>query len=1670
MYTSIPARRYQTRIIAANNLARVFPVLILIFFLTGLLRAQSACPLNCNDQINISLDENCQRILVPDDVLENPDSCQNAVVSLTYPYGTHSYSSPLVDRTHLGYTIIYRVTDTVNRNSCWGYILVEDKFPPQPVCKSIEISCFQLARFNDILGKVQDNCSQVGKAVISALYWVEYGCDSAFLGRVFRTIRTYDQWGNSSLCMDTLRIRKDSLHHIKCPDHLQLNCRINCEKPGGGPELIQFSPDPGHPFYPSPEFLLQLQERDTFGSNTRTCIPRDSMIVPGIRDILIVAVLKNTPFPAHSGLSGLASSDTCVALDTCVNMWTTEGSHRGGLCKISLGYKDHIVPVCGSGFKIRREWKIADWCAQRDTVCVQYIKIEDQEAPVITGGRTRYYSSVKAHDCFVPIPLEALQAEDCDPVLQTYYLEYADGDKGKKIVLNGTLPASLNLTARGGINGKRCFEIRLALTDPCLNKTETLLEACISDLSPPTPLCDESAQVTVDPATCWARVYAKDLDNGSRDNCCNLLHFAVAPMSQVESTRAQAISKIETVCGRNEYWGKKAFYDAYIENWINCYVFNDYVDLTECGNVQLVLRVYEACGIPLYDPHTFPCSPHDWFCYNTSHLFRAEFNFNWFDKHDKWFKDLTPRNCDWAPPVFCGDSLYAWLTHLKIRDHDKKEGFPGSIEFEDFRHFRHIFYLSKNCLELDFTPDYVNKMKALTVFEPGNTCSKNLYHDCMVRVAVADKTPPVCEKPKDLTVYCDGQSGNYTYAQAKYWSCSDGKEKGKWPYAIECRKEGDGDLSDATDPTGKPFGYYGGPILVYNHDDHGPSPADCEEPYNTWKPVYCKQWLCLDSLDTGRKTDYKSFFSKAIFKNGGKPAEPAGSNAFYIWDNCQLDTAVKIEDTEYLDPCGAGWLKRTWTVTDRCGNKTICDQKINAVHRSDFEVLFPPDVVISCMDSASLYPGLDQITGQVMIMDDECELVGVNYEDTRYDIVVDGCYKIVRKWTLIDWCKYDPLQKERAPDIIVNDSLVADKNNRACVIRNLKDDGDGYMVYTQIIKVVDELAPVLTCKDSLLCTYVDGCKERFSFSFSATDNCTPSGQIGYKWELDAGGDGTIEKRSIPNVKNFSEELASGQYRLTVYATDHCGNYDTCVINLTVKDCKQPTPYCFNGISTVVMPRTGEITLWASDFNAGSFDNCTAKENLKFYFGNEDCTGPGEPSKTFTCKELGFQLLCIWVVDEAGNGDYCTTYVEIQDHSNPRVCSVASLLGLGGNVKTENAEPVQDVQVELKSPSGLPFQMITGNDGRYAFEGLQFNKNYQVVPARTGDWMNGVSTLDLVIIQQHVLGVKPLQSMYKLIAADIDHSSEVNVIDLVELRKLILGIYDKLPANPSWRFAEKSSTDNRYPYAIREIIEMKGLLQSGFQHDFVGIKIGDVNQSVTAHNLLGTESRNNEKEWVLAVDDLVLEPGQSYEVPFRNAIGSLLLGYQFTFGLDPQALEFDGYQSGSLRLDPSNFGFNHLDQGWISTSWNTEPVLSLQKDETLFTIRLKAKKKVRLSEVLSIHSKLTPAEAYSSTDETKAVRLMFTGSKQVTSKMVLHQNTPNPFKLYTLIGLELPQAGSAVLTITDISGKTLKAIRGDFGKGYHQIRVEKADLPASGVLYYRLAFGDQVLVKKMVVLE
>src|SRR5690606_14487932 len=121
--------------------------------------------------------------------------------------------------------------------------------------------------------------------------------------------------------------------------------------------------------------------------------------------------------------------------------------------------------------------------------------------------------------------------------------------------------------------------------------------------------------------------------------------------------------------------------------------------------------------------------------------------------------------------------------------------------------------------------------------------------------------------------------------------------------------------------------------------------------------------------------------------------------------------------------------------------------------------------------------------------------------------------------------------------------------------------------------------------------------------------------------------------------------ACGDYhRLRWAVTDGCGNYDEADYLIRLYDCKAPVPICYNGLSTVVMPSNGEVTIWATDFNAASYDDCTPGESLVFSFSGTSY----QPSFTFTCNNVpafGEPIpVQIWVGD-GGSDQNCNGIIE-----------------------------------------------------------------------------------------------------------------------------------------------------------------------------------------------------------------------------------------------------------------------------------------------------------------------------------------------------------------------------------------------------------------------------------------
>jgi hypothetical protein len=556
---------------------------------------------------------------------------------------------------------------------------------------------------------------------------------------------------------------------------------------------------------------------------------------------------------------------------------------------------------------------------------------------------------------------------------------------------------------------------------------------------------------------------------------------------------------------------------------------------------------------------------------------------------------------------------------------------------------------------------------------------------------------------------------------------------------------------------------------------------------------------------------------------------------------------------------------------------------------------------------------------------------------------------------------------------------------------------------------------------------------------------------------------------------YNSPWCGDYHRILWSVEDDCGNFSFCEYLFRLEDCKQPSPVCINGLSTVVMPSSGAVTIWAKDFDASSFDDCTPADELLFSFSGDTY----QPSFTYTCDNVpafGVEIAVnIWVADfgtddncngqiswNERNKDFCTTTIVIND--NEDVCDTIGSV-LAGEIFTEDLQPIEKVSVNLTSPGHVFPTYVTTTDGKYLFNNVVLPADYSIVADRDDAHRNGVSTLDLVVIQKHLLGIQELGSPYDLIAADANNNQSVTAIDLVELRKLILGIYTKLPNNESWRFVDKNFqfADPTHPWPFDETINAQQPAGSQWNLNFVGIKIGDVNNTVqaNAHQIL---PRNGNSVLSFIADERTVSAGEIVDVAITSADFTGIEGYQFTLQTD--GLVFQSVEAGLVNMTEENMGvFGNT----LTASWYKVGGVSARSTDVLFTLHFQATASGKLSEMIALNSKETKAEAYNTVSDIKDLKLTFHGA-EASAEFALYQNEPNPWSGATSIRFDIPEDAMVKLTIFDNEGKQIKVIERPYEAGTHSISLSKKDILANGVLYYRLDCGQYSATKKMIRVE
>jgi len=929
---------------------------------------------------------------------------------------------------------------------------------------------------------------------------------------------------------------------------------------------------------------------------------------------------------------------------------------------------------------------------------------------------------------------------------------------------------------------------------------------------------------------------------------------------------------------------------------------------------------------------------------------------------------------------------------------------------------------------------------------------------CMVEIEVQDKIAPVVTGLPDISVSCD------------FWFHA---EEGHFR---DYTGNNNGNLDE--DPLSDIFGNLYD--AVANHDDQSlRQPIIINDPGNPFvtQPHFWGYdgWI-EDNCGTNLEVEVRIHHFCPKKETNFDP--PPGATKLIERRFTIRDSHVGFPPTVYIQKIWVMDFLPFYISDTNCNNS---DPNDGVRWPCDIEITTCPDVLTN--------------TGEPQIFADPCNIIGVTYVDTKFEFTEGACYKILREWTVIDWCQYN------------------------------SGTGYGLWNYTQVIKVVDHQGPVFIepCVNQVLCNLDEGviipdnnqinigesnpqsssCSVHLNLKRKVREMCSDAVWFDVKLypnngtefivlqslteaPVDENNEAIIsfDTRNHPlhairlNGIPYNSPWCGDSHRILWSVQDGCGNWTYCQYLIRLEDCKPPTPVCIHGLSTVLMPMGCSVTLWAKDFNASSFDDCTPSQNLLYSFSGDVY----EPSKTFNATNIpafGVELsMQIWVADggtddncngqiswSERNKDFCTTSIVFTDNSGN--CGPEGGIVLGGEILTHHGEPVEAVSVSLMSQAGMHYTMRTAENGLFLLAAPESEGQppFTIQSERLDQPRNGVNTLDLIMIQRHLLGIETFTTPFQYIAADADNSQSVSAIDLVEIRRLILGITNGFNNSPSWRFVDKQYTfaDPYHPWPFAEVIQLPNINTTLMGLDLIGIKVGDINNSVKA-NARQLLPRSGDRKLPLSVEaPEMVTAGEIFSVTLT--FPEPVIGFQWT--MQTPGLELGWIESDDIDISEEHYA---VLQGDITTlSWNTLDFTAPKKDTYTLRLYFTARESGSVADRISLGGDIAQAEAYTFDQET-VYPVLETRDVQTGQGFALYQNEPNPWSGSTLIRFELPEAGKARLTLFDLTGSIVLVVEREFSAGENTIEITEGDMPATGILYYRLESGSYAAAKKMLRLK
>ena len=1600
--------------------------------------------LSCRSQVQISIDGDCEAEVTPSMISSQSITPNTPIVVHLRNMDNTLIPGNYVTSAYIGKTLIAQLVEGCGGNSCWGKIKIEDKMPPRILCvDTIEVNCFNIDAH--VEPKAIDNCgASVNVELIDSVY-KGLQCNEDYTSFIVKKYRAEDYWGNKSqVCTQVLAVKRLDLEDVDFPANYTMANALSCNTylmdEHGNPHVdVTGVPSIyGHKLFNGYIAACNVWAfyNDTevgFLGCTKKIIRKwtivewwcESSTIRQEDQYLLISDNEAPKFTCANAIITSAQYGKCEALvtfnpvenltDNCSNKFEVDISCPGGFIDNSNG--GGLVTLPMGVHEIT--YTVYDECGNHSE-CTTTVTVVDKFPPTVSCHGNIVISLTSDGMAYLyPESIDDGTYDACG--LDTFRVRRIDGDTICNP--NKNFAKSILFCCKDAGNE---VMVEMKAWDRAGNSNSCMVNVTIQDKIPPKIFCPSDVTIS-----CEVEYEINNLNQygvPTIEDACEVT-LVEESTAFVNQCRVGYIERVFTARDRNGMSQCTSY--VYITKEENSVIITwplDYSVTGGCTNGDLSPE-----NLPdLYSRPKFNDGICDLFASNMEDKF-----FEFDDGNGSCFKILRT----WTVIDYCrmNESGYHPYVHQQTIKVSNNVDPTISIEADD--------EACTNINECDF----------------GQISLRAIGHD--------DCTP---------------------------------EENLEWQYSIDFDYSG----TFSADFTRKGNGHVidaSGEYSVGKHNIRFSFEDKCGNTITKSHDFVIKNCksptaVCLSgiSIVLGEMTIDNQPIRMACIEASSINASSSHVCGYPI----EFSFSRDIKDKSKCFTCeDIGNKDISLYVTDIYGNQSFCNTNIAIQNHTgtDVSITGPNEICSGIPSTLSIVTNSNgSILWSTGAMTTNITIAPTM--TTTYSVTItssDGCNLVASKTVIVN-----PLNTQISGNnvICVNDSVTLEANGLGSFLWNTGAN-------TSSIKV----APSLTTTYSVTVTSQLGCTT--SGSKSVTVNPLPGGFIATATSpVCAGANCALSVSNLPqgstvlwstgsnNPNTVANPIQNTTFSVTVTSDQGCISIQS--LNVIVN----PNPVAtISGDNMICTGESTTLTATGGPLYFWNFDNiqtpsitvsptsnsvytvtvvnsfgCRDVESIMILvsprptlilFGDTDiCLGD---STILTADAGGSGITYVWsdagqttqsiTVSPMQNTTYVVTVTNAGGCTSSlgisvvvKLCNGITTSILKGSILTENGEPVRDFVMNL---IGSNFQDIkTNSDGHYLFPEMQSEEDYMLEPIRNDNLLNGVSVLDLVLIQRHILGIKKITSPYKLIAADVNNDKKISTADLILLRKAILGNVNAFSNNTSWKAIDKSYQfplrenpfSENYPMS-HELLPLAGIENV----DFVGVKIGDVNDSYTELN--SKLQRQNRIE--IITNDRVLTPGESISIELK--IGNIvpLDGGQLEIAIkDMEVLSIT-----SDLLSKHQFEYK-INNNKLFIIFDVEKEI-IADDKVLFNIKVIPSQQGKLSNNFLFSNDSFKTEVYTKLEPVKTI-LQFTEIKQPVCENWQVKVRPNPWYENTSIDFTYPIASTFDFKVYNMQKIIVYQSIVSSNIGSNTIEISSKEISNQGLYIFELTNGIDVIQGKM----